>query len=68
MDDIVTQYDELMTDLLASRRTDALTLRSQLKRSNEDKSTLESKVSEMEAQMLDMASKIQMYSERLGIV
>lgn len=67
MNEIATEYDQLMGDLLASRRSDALELRSQLKQSKEENLKMEAKMGDMETRMLDLARKVQLYSERLGL-
>ncbi|KDR73876.1 hypothetical protein GALMADRAFT_71426, partial [Galerina marginata CBS 339.88] len=74
MNEIANDFHELMTTLLQSRRTDALTLSRKLKKAEEDKEVMDKKVEHMSDKLATQEDKLanqerllQLYASRLGI-
>ncbi|KAF9541869.1 hypothetical protein CPC08DRAFT_650441, partial [Agrocybe pediades] len=68
-EDIVNDFDGLMSDLVAARRADALQLRSQLRQTLKEKETLEARLKSIEARMGEQVTNetVHTYARRLGV-
>jgi len=67
MVDISNDCHDLMTDLLASQRSDAVTLLRKLQLSAEENEKMSEQMRKMETHMSQMGGMLKLYSQKLGI-